>query len=139
MSRSKTLVARASRVARAVTRCMVVTILAVGCARWRGSGAAAARPDSILVHVLNENYYAARLHALWAGGQPRSLGTIAGNGGQASVMVAWEPRALVFQVQLVTEGSVYQSHAVDASPGDSVEVRVPSNIGESGFFRRVRD
>jgi hypothetical protein len=51
--------------------------------------------------------------------------------------LAWEPRALVFDVLLVTDGATYVSHPVDVAPGESVEVRVPSNISESGFFRRV--
>lgn len=95
-------------------------------------------PDSIVVDVLNENYYAARIHAVHTGGQRRSLGTIPGNGGRARLALAWEPRALVFEVLLVTLGAAYVSYPVDVAPGESIDVRVPSNINESGFFRRVR-
>lgn len=83
---------------------VAVVCVVVACARLPGvpkgdRAAVQAQPDSILVDVLNENYYDARIHAVYAGGQRRSLGTIAGNGGR---------------------------------------VRVPSNIRESEFFRRVR-
>ena len=93
--------------------------------------------DSIVVNVLNENYYDARIHAIYDGGQRRSLGTIAGNGGQMRVALGWEPRALLFEVSLVTDGSTYVSDPVDVPAGQSIDIRVPSNIRESGFFRRV--
>lgn len=105
----------------------------------RGDRAAEqARPDSIHVDALNENYYAARIHAVYAGGQRRSLGTIAGNGGRTTVALAWEPRSLVFEVLFVTDGTTYVSLPVDVAPGESIDIRVPSNINESGFFRRMR-
>jgi len=124
---------------------MAVALMFVGAAcglpgfPGRNQGAAAAQPDSVVVEVLNENYYATRIHAVFDGGQRRALGTIAGNGGRARVGLAWEPKSLVFEVQLIVDGSAYVSHPVYVSPGDSIEVRVPSNISGSGFFRRVRD
>jgi len=105
----------------------------------KGAKGAEASADSIRVSVLNENYYAARIHAVFAGGQRRSLGTIDGNGGRTSIALGWEPRSLAFEVLLITDGSIYLSHPVDLAPGDSIEVRVPLNIVGSGFFRRVRD
>lgn len=122
----------------------VALAFAVGACAWlpgvrRGDGAAAqTRPDSIAVDVVNENYYDARIHAVYAGGQRRSLGTIAGNGGRTRIALAWEPRSLVFEVQFVTDGTTYVSLPVDVVPEQSIDLRVPSNIGESGFFRRVR-
>ena len=127
---------------RQITAAVALALFTVGCARLtggtkRGDAAGQARPDSIRVEVLNENYYAARMHAVYVGGMRRSMGTIDGNGGRARVALAWEPRALVFEILLVTDGSTYESQSVDVAPGESVEVRVPSNISESGFFRRV--
>lgn len=123
-----------------VTGAAVVCVV-LACARLpgapKGSPAVRQRPDSILVEVLNENYYDARIHAVYAGGQRRSLGTIAGNGGRARTALLWEPRSLVFEVLFVTDGATYASYPVDVVPGQSLEVRVPSNIRESGFFRRV--
>ena len=124
---------------------MTAVALALGviaCTRSPGTkadgAAGAARPDSILVDALNENYYEARIHAVYAGGQRRSLGTIAGNGGRTRVAMAWDARALVFEVVFVTDGSAYVSLPVDVVPGQTLDLRVPSNIAESGFFRRVR-
>ena len=124
---------------RQIMTAAALALLGVGCASLRApNGASAPRPDSVRVDVINENYYEARMHAVWAGGQRRSLGTIAGNGGRTRVALAWEPRALVFEVLLITEGSTYVSQSVDVTPGESIEVRVPVNIASSGFFRRVR-
>ena len=124
---------------RQITTAVALAIVGFGCASLRGpKGAGATQPDSVRVDVVNDNYYDARMHAVWAGGQRRSLGTIAGNGGRTRVALAWEPRALVFEVLLITEGSAYVSQSVDVTPGESIEVRVPVNIASSGFFRRVR-
>lgn len=118
-----------------------VVCVVVACTRVpgapKGAPAIPAPPDSILVDVLNENYYDARIHAVYDGGQRRSLGTIGGNGGRARTALLWEPRSLVFEVLFVTDGATYASYPVDVVPGQSLEVRVPSNIRESGFFRRV--
>jgi hypothetical protein len=120
---------------RKITTLATLLFFGVACAGRRGAPAG----ESIIVHAVNENYYDARIHAVYDGGQRRSLGTVAGNGGRARSVIAWEPRSLAFEIQLVTEGSIYISQAVDVAAGDSIEVRVPSNIKESGFFRRVSE
>ena len=121
----------------------VIAIATAACGRLSGASraraAAEAQADSIRVSVVNDNYFAARIHAIFAGGQRRSLGTIDGNGGRANVALGWEPRSLAFEVMLVTDGSIYLSHTVDLAPGDSIELRVPLNLSGSGLFRRVRD
>ena len=121
---------------------VALAVLCVACSRLpgrpRGGAAAAARPDSIHVDLLNENYYEARIHAVYQGGQRRSLGTIAGNGGRVQRALAWEPRSLVFEVVFVTDGTAYASLPVDVPAGESIELRVPMNISGSGFFRRLR-
>jgi len=99
--------------------------------------AAPATSDSIYIETLNENFYEARIHAVYKGGQRRSLGTIAGNGGRARIGIPWEPRALTFEVLFVISGSAYVSYPVDVSRGEAIELRLPPNIDESGFFRRV--
>ena len=116
-----------------ITTIAALLCVGVACASRRG----ASTNESIIVHAVNENYYDARIHAVFDGGQRRSLGTIAGNGGRTRAVLMWEPRSLAFEIQLVTEGSAYISQEVDVTAGDSVEVRVPANINESGFFRRV--
>lgn len=128
---------------RQIIPAVALALSCVGCAILPGSSkgdpvGGQARPDSIRVDLLNENYFATRVHAVFSGGQRRSLGTIDGNGGRTRMALAWEPRALVFEVLLITDGATYMSLPVDVAPGESIEVRVPPNIGESGFFRRVR-
>lgn len=112
---------------------LALALAAAGCARPRN----VRQPESFVVEVLNDNFYAARIHAVWNGANRRSLGTIDGNGGRSRATLDWEPRSLAFEVQFVTEGSSWISQSVDVSPGDSIELRIPSNIRESGFFRRV--
>ena len=105
-----------------------------------GKGARGGMPrDSILVFAVNENYYDARIHAVYDGGQRLSVGTVAGNGGRARVALPWEPRAVEFSVFLVTAGTTYMTPPFDLAAGDSIELRVPLNITSSGFFRRVRN
>ena len=104
-----------------------------------GRGRAGVPRDSIVVYTVNENYYDARIHAIYDGGQRLSVGTVAGNGGRSRIALPWQPRAVEFSVFLVTAGTTYLSPPFDLSAGDSIELRVPLNITSSGFFRRVRD
>jgi hypothetical protein len=121
---------------------MWLAVLGVACGRAQGVGPQSATPESapagIVVQVINDNYYDARIRLIYDGGLRRSLGTIGGNGGQAKVTVPWQPRALVVEVTLVIGGGVYRSDRIHVSPGDVLEVRVPANLESSGFFRRVR-
>jgi hypothetical protein len=116
--------------------------LGVACARARDAhvqpGTLGAARDSVFVEVVNDNYYDARVHMIYAGGARHSLGTIAGNGRQPALAIPWQPRTLVVEVTLVIGGGVYRSDAIDVAPGDVVQVRVPANLDASGFFRRVR-
>jgi hypothetical protein len=126
---------------RQIMMAVALAVVGIACARSSGGakgGAIAAQRDSIAVDVVNDNYYEARIHAVYTGGQRRSLGTIAGNGGKTRMALMWEPRSLVFEVAFVTDGSAYVSLPVDVAAGESVEVRVPMNISGSGFFRRLR-
>ncbi|MBI4419263.1 MAG: hypothetical protein HY560_00410 [Gemmatimonadetes bacterium] len=94
-------------------------------------------PDSVVVEVVNDNFYDARIHAAYDGGHRLSLGTIAGNGNRAEVTIPWEPRPIVFQILFIIGGTAYVSHPVEVERGDIIEVRLPRNIDMSGFFRRV--
>ncbi|MCI0433261.1 MAG: hypothetical protein L0271_06390 [Gemmatimonadetes bacterium] len=124
-----------SRIIAAVT----LGLLAAACsARGNNEGATmTARSDSVFVEAFNDHFYEARIHAVYAGGHRHTLGTIAGNGGHSQTALLWEPRALVFEVSFIIDGSDYVSHPVDVSPGEIIEVRLPPNIHQSGFFRRV--
>jgi len=94
-------------------------------------------PDSVFVDARNERFYDARVHAIYQGGQRRSIGTIAGNGGTTHAALHWEPHPLFFEITFLVEGSAWTSVPVDVSRGEIVELTIPSNIEGSGFFRRV--
>jgi hypothetical protein len=96
-----------------------------------------ALPDSIYVEAHNENFYDARVHAIFTGGQRRSLGTIPGNGGHSRTALPWEPRSLVFEVVFIIDGAAYESYPVDVARSQSIALRLTPNMSQSGYFRRV--
>lgn len=104
----------------------------------RDEAAQPVAPDSVFIDAVNEHFYDARVHAVYDGGQRRSLGTIAGNGGSTRTAIAWEPHALIFVVSFIISGASYVSQPVEVTRGENIEVRLPANIDQSGFFRRVR-
>ncbi|MGH7449201.1 MAG: hypothetical protein ACRELT_16630 [Longimicrobiales bacterium] len=118
---------------------LVLALTATACAARQNSDGveSPASADSIFIDALNENFYDARVHAVYTGGQRRSLGTIAGNGGRTQTALPWEPHALVFEVSFILSGAAYESHPLEVARGQQVEVRLPPNIDGSGFFRRV--
>lgn len=119
---------------------VLVALTSAACARrqYDTPDTAPALPDSIFVDAYNDHFYDARVHAVYAGGQRRSLGTIGGNGGHTRVALVWEPHALVFEIDFIISGLTYVSQPIDVTRGEIVEVRLPPNIDQSGFFRRVR-
>ncbi|HUG41106.1 MAG TPA: hypothetical protein VMM12_11505 [Longimicrobiales bacterium] len=121
------------------TVAVALALLGAACAGNQGVYDAAGEPlpDSIYVDALNDNFYDARIHAVYTGGQRRTLGTLAGNGGHLEQALGWEPHALVFVISFIISGRTYVSHPVDVSRGERVELRLPPNIDQSGFFRRV--
>ena len=123
--------------ARVITAVVCLVMAGAGCAKPGGGATAEPAPERIFIEAFNDHYYDARVHAVYTGGQRRSLGTIAGNGGRAQLALGWEPRALVFEVSFIIDGAAYVSHPMDVNPGQHVVVRLPPNIQESGFFRRV--
>lgn len=111
-------------------------ILIAGCAsRQERDDAAVA--ENIVIEAFNDHFYDARVHAVYTGGQRRSLGTVPGNGGSTRTALAWEPHALVFEVSFIISGAEYVSLPVEVTPGEHFELRLPPNIDQSGFFRRV--
>ena len=92
----------------------------------------------MFVEVINDNYYDARLYALYAGGARYPLGTVGGNLSQAQVAIPWTPRPLVVELFLVIGGGHYVSDVLSPQPGEVLQVRLPPNLDASGFFRRVR-
>jgi hypothetical protein len=117
---------------------VALALLSAACAsRQGGNRTDAEQPADIIIEAVNDNYYDARVHAIYAGGRRRSLGTIPGNGGRTQISLGWEPRALVFHVSFIIDGAAYASYPVDVTPGQHVMLRLPPNIRESGHFRRL--
>lgn len=114
-------------------------LLATACIWGRGQDpySEVAGDGPVTIEVVNENYYDARVHAVYQGGRRLPLGTIAGNGGRSETEISWEPRALTFTINFIVAGSAYVSEPVDAVGGEHLQLRLPPNIESSGFFRRI--
>ena len=123
------------------TTLLAAALLGAGCAGQRTIDTvmpeAESPADSIYVETFNDNFYEARVHAIWGGGMRRPMGTIPGNGGHSEVALPWEPRELVFEISFIVGGTTYVTHPIDAIRGEHLELRLPPNIDASGFFRRV--
>lgn len=120
---------------------LLVVALAVACSsKDTGSvvvGAGPAIADSVAVEVVNDNYFDARVYAIYAGGAKHPLGTIRSHNSESDLKIAWQPRRLAFEVHLVTGLRTYLSHEIDVSPGDYVQLRLPPDFEVSDTFRRV--
>lgn len=117
---------------------LALVVVLGGCAGIRSEAPEpGTRPDSVYIDAVNDHFYDARIHAVYAGGQRQSLGTVPGNGGTAQLTIPWEPRALTFRIMFVVSGQTYLSLAVDVNRNERMELRIPPNIDASGFFRRI--
>jgi hypothetical protein len=97
-------------------------------------------PDSVYVHIINNHFYDARIHAKYDRGQSYSLGTVVGSDEQGrSTAIAWSPQPLVFEVLLIVASERYVSYEINLERGDVVQLTIPPNIGSAGTFRRVQD
>lgn len=95
------------------------------------------RRDSIDVEVINQNYYEANIYAIYGGSLRRRVGHVRGTGTRTNFVIPWHPRSLAFEIDFVIGPGTYLSDRVDVARGDAVELTIPPNIDESGFFRRV--
>jgi hypothetical protein len=124
-----------------LTLTVATALLGAGCARKPDGRVApkeaAAGADSVFIDVINDNYYDARVYAIYDGGARHPLGTIDGNQRVDRLAIPWRPRTIVFEVTLLVEGGTYRSDGMNVAAGDLVEIRLPPNIGSSVFFRRV--
>ena len=120
---------------------LAVLPLAVACSRSDRAavvvGAAPAVADSVAVEVVNDNYYDARVYAVYAGGAKHRMGTVRSHSSESDLRIPWQPRRLAFEVHLVTGFRTYLSHEIDVSPGDYVQLRLPPDFDVSDSFRRV--
>jgi hypothetical protein len=122
---------------------LVVLPLAVACSRGdKAVVVVAAEPalaDSVTVEVVNDNYYDARVYAVYVGGTKHPLGTVRSYNSESDLRIPWQPRPLVFEVHLVTGFQKYASHQIDVFSGDYVQLRLPANFEVSDSFRKIPD
>ena len=120
---------------------LLVVCLGIACSRSEKAavvvGAMPAIADSVAVEVVNDNYFDARVYAIYAGGSKHPLGTIRSHNSESDLKIAWQPRRLAFEVHLVTGLRTYLSHEIDVSPGDYVQLRLPPDFEVSDTFRRI--
>jgi len=120
---------------------LVALTLAAACSRGDKAlvvvDTAPAVPDSVTVEIVNDNYYDARVYAVYAGGAKHPLGTIPSYKTESGMRIPWLPRPLRFEVHLVTGFETYVSLEIDVFSGDYVQLRLPANFEVSDSFRRI--
>ncbi len=124
---------------RTLTAFLLVTIV-LGCSRSENPLVVRASPaiaDSVAVEVVNDNYYDARVYAVYSGGERHPLGTVRSHNSESDLKIPWRARQLAFEVHLVTGFHTYISHEIPVEPGDYVQVRLPPNFEVSDAFRRI--
>ncbi len=94
--------------------------------------------DSVAVRVVNDNYYSARVRAIYEGGGRFIIGTVESHNGGDDFMIPWQPKPLLFEIDLIIGPGLYLSDRVHVVPGDQVELQLPHDLEQSGFFRRLR-
>jgi hypothetical protein len=93
-------------------------------------------PDSLYVHIRNDHFSDARIHAVYLGGARYSLGGVVGKSVGELTTVVWRPRPLVFEIRLIGPSEVYLSDELLPAPGDVIGLTIPPNIRSSAFFHR---
>ena len=126
---------------RAVLSVVVALPLAVACSRGNKAlvvvDEAPAIADSVTIDVVNDNYYDARVYAVYVGGAKHPLGTVRSYNSESGLRIPWQPRPLVFEVHLVTGFQRYLSYQIDVFSGDYVQLRLPANFEVSDSFRKI--
>ena len=108
-----------------------------GAMRVAQGGDPAFRED-VSVRVINDNYYSARIRAVYDGGNRYIIGTVESHRTADDFVIPWQPKMLWFEIDLIVGPGLYLSDRVHVEPGDLVELRLPPDLEQSGFFRRVR-
>lgn len=124
-----------------VLAALLVVCMGIACSRSDKAaavvGASPAIADSVAVEVVNDNYFDARVYAIYAGGARHPLGTIRSHNSESDLKIAWQPRRLAFEVHLVTGLRTYLSYEIDVYPGEYVQLRLPPDFEVSDTFRRI--
>ncbi len=108
-----------------------------------GSGSIVRQPgpvdfDGVMLDVINDNYYDARIYAVYGGGERHALGSVSANQTVEGLTFPWRARPLAFEVHLVVGMQRYVSHEIDVDQGEHLQLRLPPNLSTSGSFRRIR-
>ena len=85
--------------------------------------------DTIRVHVQNDNFMDARLHALGSGGR-FLLGVVTGRQ-QAILEIPWDfSGSLSIEIDLLA-GSKCTTRTIDVNPGDTFDLRIESTLSRT--------
>ena len=85
--------------------------------------------DTIRVHVQNDNFMDARLHALGSGGR-YLLGVVTGRQ-QAILEIPWDfSGSLSIEIDLLA-GSKCTTRTIDVNPGDTFDLRIESTLSRT--------
>ncbi|KPJ94680.1 MAG: hypothetical protein AMS18_03245 [Gemmatimonas sp. SG8_17] len=94
--------------------------------------------DSIIVTVINDHFYEARVHAVYGQGLRYPLGVMGMKRENGPFTIPWHIEELAFEIDMITISGRYVSDEIPVQPGDLVELRIPPNISSSAFFTAIR-
>jgi len=123
---------------------IAVALVIVGAACARSNPITIAHPptplqrDSIIITVINDHFYEARVHAVYNQGLRYPLGVMGMKRESGPFTIPWHIEELAFEVDMITIAGRYVSDEILVQPGDLVELRIPPNISSSAFFTAIR-
>jgi hypothetical protein len=94
--------------------------------------------DSIIITVINDHFYEARVYAVYNQGLYYPLGVMGMKRESGPFTIPWHIEELAFEIDMITISGRYRSDEIPVEPGDLVELRIPPNIASSGFFTAIR-
>ena len=92
------------------------------------------RDNEIALHVINQNFYDARLFARWRNGRRVSIGQLAGFDEKRFVF-RWEGIDLLVEINLLSVG-VHETQWMNVERGDELELVIDAALDRSIRIRR---
>jgi len=107
---------------------LFVTLGLAGCGLIGGSryGRGQIRDDEISLHVINQNYYDARLYAHWPNGRRVSVGSVTGFD-EGTFRFRWEYYDVRIEINLLSVGAHY-TQWMHVEHGDELELVIDPSL-----------
>jgi hypothetical protein len=84
-------------------------------------------PETVVIHVRNQNTQQATVFIREDGEMRARLGEVAPLSDRFFERALFAPRSIRFDIRMLA-GRTYETHAIAATPGDTIQVTVPSRF-----------